>query len=157
AIRRSRSPGRPHTRSSRTRIARGGRCASSWPSSRRSLERRPPALLLGRGARARGRRPMNEPRPAVLIEDAVVTRGGREVLGPVSLAVGESEVVALVGTSGAGKSTLLRLVNGLYAPARGRVLTFGEVPSSGGPELRRRIGYVAQSAGLFPHRTVAQN
>jgi osmoprotectant transport system ATP-binding protein len=93
----------------------------------------------------------------VVIEEASVERSGQRVLGPVSFELGASEVVALVGASGAGKSTLLRLVNGLYPASQGKVLTFGERPAQGGPALRRRIGYVAQGAGLFPHRTVAQN
>jgi osmoprotectant transport system ATP-binding protein len=64
----------------------------------------------------------------------------------------------LVGPSGSGKSTLLRLVNRVVEPTGGRVLVRGEDVSTLAPApLRRSIGYVIQSTGLFPHRTVADN
>jgi osmoprotectant transport system ATP-binding protein len=64
----------------------------------------------------------------------------------------------LVGPSGSGKSTLIRLVNRLAEPSQGRVLVRGDdVRDLEPPRLRRSIGYVIQSVGLFPHRTVAEN
>ena len=66
--------------------------------------------------------------------------------------------VALVGASGSGKSTLLKTVNRLVEPTRGEVLFEGEdVAGLPQPALRRRIGYVFQSIGLFPHMSVAEN
>ncbi|AXJ95017.1 MULTISPECIES: ATP-binding cassette domain-containing protein [unclassified Sphingomonas] len=66
--------------------------------------------------------------------------------------------VALVGASGSGKSTLLQTINRLVEPDAGRVLIDGvDVASGSAPALRRRIGYVFQGIGLFPHLSVAQN
>jgi osmoprotectant transport system ATP-binding protein len=80
------------------------------------------------------------------------------VLHDVSLAVGASETVALVGRSGSGKTTLLRLVNRLLTPDVGRVLVDDRDVAAWDPiVLRRRTGYVIQEAGLFPHMTVAGN
>jgi osmoprotectant transport system ATP-binding protein len=80
------------------------------------------------------------------------------VVDNVSFTVEDGEIVAVVGTSGSGKTTLLRMINRLIEPTSGRVLIDGQdtrsLPSF---ELRRRIGYVIQGYGLFPHRTVAQN
>jgi len=74
------------------------------------------------------------------------------------LEVAEGEVHCLIGTSGCGKTTALRLVNRLEEPTRGRVSVGGEdVAALDVYALRRRIGYVIQSGGLFPHMTVAQN
>ncbi|WP_298307133.1 ATP-binding cassette domain-containing protein [uncultured Erythrobacter sp.] len=66
--------------------------------------------------------------------------------------------VALVGSSGSGKSTLLKMVNTLVEPSGGRVL-FGEddVTTLPQAQLRRRVGYVFQGIGLFPHFTVSEN
>jgi osmoprotectant transport system ATP-binding protein len=76
----------------------------------------------------------------------------------VSLAVTRGQFVALVGQSGSGKSTLLRMANRLIDPDEGRVLVAGEdVASLAAPALRRRIGYVIQSIGLFPHMDVRAN
>lgn len=76
----------------------------------------------------------------------------------LSLEVHAHEVLVLVGPSGCGKSTTLRMVNRLIEPTSGRVLLDGEDVARADPvELRRRIGYVIQNVGLFPHRTVAQN
>ena len=84
--------------------------------------------------------------------------GGRKVLDDVSLAVGEREFLAVVGPSGSGKTTLLRLINRLIDPTEGTVRVTGEDVRIVDPiALRRRIGYVFQGVGLFPHMTVAEN
>lgn len=84
--------------------------------------------------------------------------GGHAALDGVELAVSEGEFVALVGGSGSGKTTLLKTINGLIRPEAGRVSVGGEDVLHGPPHiLRRRIGYVFQEVGLFPHLTVAEN
>lgn len=76
----------------------------------------------------------------------------------VSLEVAGGSFVALVGSSGSGKSTLLKTVNRLIEPSEGQVAIGGEAVGAGpAPELRRRIGYVFQNVGLFPHMTVGEN
>lgn len=76
----------------------------------------------------------------------------------VSLGIDRGAFVALVGASGSGKSTLLKTVNRLVEPSSGSVLFDGEkVESLPLAALRRRIGYVFQSIGLFPHMSVAEN
>jgi osmoprotectant transport system ATP-binding protein len=95
---------------------------------------------------------------AVQFVGVSANRGGRRVLQDVSIAIGAGETVALVGRSGSGKTTLLRLVNRLSDPDSGQVLVHGRPTTEWNPiELRRRIGYVIQDAGLFPHMTVASN
>jgi osmoprotectant transport system ATP-binding protein len=79
-------------------------------------------------------------------------------LDGVGLAVAEGEFVALVGGSGSGKTTLLKTINGLIRPDAGQVSVGGEAIGGAPPHLvRRRIGYVFQEVGLFPHLTVAEN
>jgi osmoprotectant transport system ATP-binding protein len=76
----------------------------------------------------------------------------------VSLRIAPGSITALIGASGSGKSTLLRLINRMVDCDRGRILLDGHDIRSGPPEaLRRRMGYVIQSTGLFPHWTVARN
>nr|WP_246123774.1 ABC transporter ATP-binding protein [Cellulomonas terrae] len=76
----------------------------------------------------------------------------------LSLAVQPHEVLVLVGPSGCGKTTTLRMANRLVEPTSGRILLQGEDVTTVDPVgLRRRMGYVIQNVGLFPHRTVAQN
>jgi len=83
---------------------------------------------------------------------------GRVIVDDLDLAIPAGEPFALVGRSGAGKSTLLRLVNRLALPASGRVLVDGRDTREWEPiALRRRIGFVQQDVGLFPHMTVAEN
>ena len=83
---------------------------------------------------------------------------GTPVLDGLTLAVAPGEVVALLGRSGAGKSTVLRLVNRMLLPSHGEVLVDGRDTRAWDPiPLRRRIGYVLQDGGLFPHMTVAEN
>ena len=84
--------------------------------------------------------------------------GGLTVLDRVSLDVYAREFVAIVGPSGSGKTTLLRLVNRLVEPSAGIVRVAGEDVRAVDPiALRRRIGYVFQGIGLFPHMSVAEN
>ena len=76
----------------------------------------------------------------------------------LNLNVNPGEILVLVGPSGCGKSTTLRLINRMIEPTSGRIIYEGEDVTKGDPnELRRRMGYVIQQIGLFPHRTVAQN
>ncbi len=83
---------------------------------------------------------------------------GSVAVEDLSLEVREHELLALVGPSGCGKSTTLRMANRLVEPTSGRILLGGEdVTNADAVELRRRMGYVIQHVGLFPHRTVAQN
>lgn len=84
-------------------------------------------------------------------------RGDGAVAG-VSMAVPEGDLVVLMGASGSGKTTMLKMINRLIPPSSGRILFFGEDNAQLDLiELRKQIGYVLQSAALFPHRTVAQN
>ncbi|NIJ22091.1 osmoprotectant transport system ATP-binding protein [Sphingomonas naasensis] len=84
--------------------------------------------------------------------------GGVKAVDGVSLEVSGGCFVALVGASGSGKSTLLKTVNRLVDPSAGEVLIDGAPVAAEPPHLlRRRIGYVFQNIGLFPHMTVAQN
>ena len=83
---------------------------------------------------------------------------GRPAVSELSLEVVSGEVCVLIGPSGCGKSTTLRMVNRLVEPTSGRVWIDGEDVTSVNPVgLRRRIGYVIQNIGLFPHLTVADN
>ena len=99
------------------------------------------------------------PAAAIAFENVAKRYGeATPVLDGVSLAVHEREFLAVVGPSGSGKSTLLRLINRLIDPSTGAVRVNGEdVQATDAVALRRRIGYVFQGVGLFPHMTVAEN
>ncbi len=97
---------------------------------------------------------------AALVEFRSVTYqiGGRTILRGIDLSVEEGETVVLLGRSGSGKTTLLKIVNRLVEPTAGEVRFEGKRVADWDPiRLRRRIGYVIQEGGLFPHRTVARN
>ena len=80
------------------------------------------------------------------------------MLDHFSLTVESGDVLALVGRSGAGKTTLIKLVNRLLLPDAGAVLVEGRDTREWEPiRLRRRVGYVLQDVGLFPHMSVADN
>lgn len=84
--------------------------------------------------------------------------GAARALDGLDLVVPQGAFAVLLGGSGAGKSTALRMVNRLVEPDEGRVLVQGrDVAGEAPPALRRRIGYVIQGIGLFPHWTVARN
>ena len=84
--------------------------------------------------------------------------GPTQALDGLTLDIPEGAFSVLLGGSGAGKSTAMRMVNRLVDPDAGRVLLRGrDVATEDAPALRRRIGYVIQGIGLFPHWTVARN
>lgn len=83
---------------------------------------------------------------------------GAPALDDVSLRIDPGELVCVLGTSGGGKTTLVKLINRLHDADEGQVLVEGrDVRELDPVELRRRIGYVIQQSGLFPHMTVAGN
>ena len=83
---------------------------------------------------------------------------GFSALDDVSLRIEAGEILVLIGASGSGKSTLLQLINRLQDPTSGTVSVKGDDIAHLAPEqLRRRMGYVIQGGGLFPHWTVARN
>ncbi|WP_100814321.1 ABC transporter ATP-binding protein [Microbacterium lacus] len=94
------------------------------------------------------------------VADLAVDLGGQRVLRDVSITVDEGALAVIVGPSGCGKSTLLRAVAGLARPVAGLIhldgATLSDASTFVAPE-RRRVGWVPQSASLFPHLTVVQN
>ncbi|MEU8299226.1 ATP-binding cassette domain-containing protein [Micromonospora sp. NPDC048909] len=83
---------------------------------------------------------------------------GTEAVRELSLEVKAGELVVLIGPSGCGKSTVLRMINRLIEPTGGRIMLGDEDVTRVDPvRLRRRIGYVIQNVGLFPHQTVRAN
>ena len=96
--------------------------------------------------------------PAILLSGVSKRYGAQLALERVDLAVPRGAFVALVGGSGSGKTTLLKTINGLVTPDAGSIAVDGEDVAAVPPHrLRRRIGYVFQEVGLFPHLTVAEN
>jgi osmoprotectant transport system ATP-binding protein len=89
----------------------------------------------------------------------VTKRYGEAVaLGPIDLDLPTGLTTVLLGPSGCGKSTLLRLINGLIAPDEGTLRVLGEgVTAERVEALRRRVGYVIQDGGLFPHLSAREN
>src|ERR1700724_532930 len=83
---------------------------------------------------------------------------GPPAVDHLSLEVGDGEVCVLVGPSGCGKTTSMRMINRLIEPTSGSITLDGtDTQTLDKVALRRRIGYVIQNAGLFPHRTVVDN
>jgi osmoprotectant transport system ATP-binding protein len=94
----------------------------------------------------------------IVIESLTKRYDSTTAVDAVSMVIERNSITVIVGTSGSGKSTLLRMINRLIEPTSGRVLIEGrDTASEPGHLLRRRIGYVIQGHGLFPHRTVAEN
>ena len=102
---------------------------------------------------------MAERRGATVELRAVTKRYGETVaVNELSFTVPAGRICVLVGPSGCGKTTSLRMVNRLIEPTAGEILIDGQNVLTEEPTaLRRRIGYVIQQTGLFPHQTVADN
>ncbi len=82
----------------------------------------------------------------------------RAAVDQLSLDVQAGEIVVLVGPSGCGKTTTMKMINRIIEPTSGRIFLDGEDVTTVNPDhLRRRIGYVIQQVGLFPHMTIADN
>ena len=96
--------------------------------------------------------------PAISFRQTVKRFGAITAVDGVTLDIAKGSFTALVGASGSGKSTLLKTINRLIEPTSGEVLCEGKDVRIAAPsDLRRQIGYVFQSIGLFPHMNVAQN
>ena len=96
----------------------------------------------------------------IRLENITKQYGGAEepAVNNLTMDVLRGEVLVLVGPSGCGKSTTLRLINRLIEPSSGKIYLDGEDVTDINPSaLRRKIGYVIQQVGLFPHRTIAEN
>ncbi|MEU8084228.1 ATP-binding cassette domain-containing protein [Micromonospora sp. NPDC049101] len=102
----------------------------------------------------------SSPRAASISLQGIQKRypNGTEAVRDLSLDVRAGELVVLIGPSGCGKSTVLRMINRLIEPSAGRITLGDEDVTDADPvRLRRRIGYVIQNVGLFPHQTVRAN
>lgn len=96
--------------------------------------------------------------PAIRFVEVTRRFGAVTAVNSVSLEMSGGSFVALVGPSGSGKSTLLKMINRLEEPDSGRIHVNGKsVTAEPPPQLRRKIGYVFQNIGLFPHMTVGEN
>jgi osmoprotectant transport system ATP-binding protein len=96
--------------------------------------------------------------PLIKLERVSRSYDSRVAVRSLSFSVPAGQFLAIVGESGSGKTTTLKMINRLLEPDAGEVLISGEPTRSQPPhELRRRIGYVFQHIGLFPHLTVAEN
>jgi osmoprotectant transport system ATP-binding protein len=100
-----------------------------------------------------------EPAPVIeLRRTGFRLSGGRALLSEINLSIGRGETLVLLGRSGSGKTTLLKLINRLLDPTDGEVLVEGRATAEWDAiQLRRRIGYVIQETGLFPHFTIERN
>ncbi|WP_418752268.1 ATP-binding cassette domain-containing protein [Frisingicoccus sp.] len=94
----------------------------------------------------------------ITLEHVTKSFNGQEILRDFSLSVKEGEFLTVIGRSGCGKTTMLKLMNGLLMPDEGAVCVEGKnIAETDIISLRRRIGYVIQNRGLFPHMTVEKN
>lgn len=96
--------------------------------------------------------------PLVEFREVSYEVGGRQILSDVNFTVEAGETLVLLGRSGSGKTTALKMTNGMLFPTRGEVRVEGKSTRAWDPiRLKRRIGYVIQEVGLFPHFTVERN
>lgn len=94
----------------------------------------------------------------IVLENVSKRFGSTKALNSISLTIDKSSTTVLIGPSGCGKSTLIRIIIGLVKADTGRVYIDGEILSSENiAALRKRMGYVIQEGGLFPHLTAHEN
>jgi osmoprotectant transport system ATP-binding protein len=102
----------------------------------------------------------NAPETMIRLENLTKVFPGQEApaVDDLSLEIPEGEIVVFVGPSGCGKTTTMKMINRIIEPTSGRIFLQGDdVTKVNGDKLRRRIGYVIQQIGLFPHMTIAEN
>ena len=91
----------------------------------------------------------------IRFEHVVKILGGKEILKDFNLSIREGEFLTVIGRSGCGKTTMLKLINGLLLPDQGDIFVEEtNLKETDMISLRRRMGYVIQNKGLFPHMTV---
>lgn len=96
--------------------------------------------------------------PLIRFDQVTEAYGEHTVLDKLNLDILSGEFVTVIGSSGSGKTTLLKLINGLLSPTSGTVYIHGiDISKENQNVLRRKIGYVIQGIGLFPHMTVRKN
>ncbi|BAZ69457.1 MAG: ATP-binding cassette domain-containing protein [Pelatocladus maniniholoensis HA4357-MV3] len=95
---------------------------------------------------------------AVEFRHVTFSRNHRPLVANLNFSIPQGEALVLLGRSGSGKTTTMKLINRLFTPSQGEVL-FNDIPTTQWNEikLRRKIGYVIQETGLFPHFTVERN
>lgn len=94
----------------------------------------------------------------IRLENIDKSYGNQSVLKDFSIEIKDGEMISVIGGSGSGKTTMLKLMNGLLIPDSGHVyIDDVDIQTIDQNELRRNIGYVIQSIGLFPHMTIYQN
>ena len=97
-------------------------------------------------------------RKMIVVKNITKTFGAHKAVDNVSFTVNEGENVVFLGTSGCGKTTLLKMINRLLDPDSGEIWINGHRIVDQRPEdLRKKIGYVFQNTGLFPHYTIEEN
>src|SRR5690606_14510953 len=124
------------------------------------LERTTLVTSIDATAHTDGSTPDTAPATMIRLDAVSKTYPGTSVpaVADLDLDIPKGEILVLVGPSGCGKSTTLRLINRMIEPSGGRIIFDGEDVTQVDPDqLRRRIGYVIQQIGLFPHQTIAQN
>jgi osmoprotectant transport system ATP-binding protein len=102
----------------------------------------------------------NAPETMIRLENLTKVFPGQTepAVDDLSLEIPEGEIVVFVGPSGCGKTTTMKMINRIIEPTSGRIFLQGDdVTKVNGDKLRRRIGYVIQQIGLFPHMTIAEN
>lgn len=96
--------------------------------------------------------------PAITLKGVTKSYGGKDVVRGIDLDISRGELLVLIGPSGCGKTTILRMINRLVEPSGGDILIDGENTAGMDPVvLRRRMGYVIQGIGLFPHMRISGN
>jgi osmoprotectant transport system ATP-binding protein len=100
---------------------------------------------------------MKDEAPLIELRGVSKRYGAAAAIQPLDLWIPAGETTALIGPSGCGKSTLLRLIMGLLEPSGGEIRFEGRPVQTSDIQLRRRMGYVIQDGGLFPHLTAEQN
>jgi osmoprotectant transport system ATP-binding protein len=94
----------------------------------------------------------------IVVKNITKTFDGSKAVDNISFTVAEGETIVFLGMSGCGKTTLLKMINRLIRPSSGEIWIDGRKADDQRPEdLRKKIGYVFQNNGLFPHYTIAEN
>lgn len=96
--------------------------------------------------------------PAIAFRDVGYRIGKRAIVRRLNFEIASGEVLVLLGRSGSGKTTTMKLIDRLLEPTSGQVVVWGKATTDWNPiHLRRRMGYVIQGTGLFPHFTIEEN